>query len=235
MEQLHISSYENFFSTLEKRYFVEERHHWVFRGHSNARYNLLPKAARILHTSSTCEKFEKSIFNFFKRQAHPFLKQMPANDWEWLTLAQHHGLPTRLLDWTYNPLVACYFAVESCDGADGAIFALRAVTRLSDRKIVTVNPFNVDKAYKYIPVHIVSRLIIQEGLFTVQPQIETPLEKSLRADWKLEKLIIPKELKKKMKYTLYRQGIHRASLFPDLDGLAKHLEWQHTVLPEETE
>jgi hypothetical protein len=235
MEQLRISSYEHLFSLLEKRYFVEERHHCVFRGHNSASYSLLPKVARISHTSSTRKKFEQSIFNFFKRQAHPLLKQIPANDWEWLTLAQHHGLPTRMLDWTYNPFVACYFAVESSSDSDGAIFALRAVTRLSDKKIATMSPFEVDKAYKYIPVHVVGRLVTQEGLFTVQPQIETPLEDSLRPDWKLEKLIIPKELKRKMRYNLYRQGIHQASLFPDLDGLAKHLEWQHTVLPEGSE
>lgn len=235
MEQIHISSYEKFFLILQKRYLVEQRSAWVFRGHDSASYSLLPKVTRISHTSVTREKFEKSIFNLFKRQAYPLLKQQPSNDWEWLTLAQHHGLPTRLLDWTYNPFVACYFAVESSADSDGAIFALRATKRLPDKKVAAMSPFEIDKAYKYLPVHVVGRLVIQEGLFTVQPQIEVPLEDSLRSDWKLEKLIIPKESKRKIRYILYRQGIHRASLFPDLDGLAKHLEWQHTVLPEELE
>ena len=114
---------------------------------------------------------------------------------------------------------------------DGAVYALRAPKRISDEKIDNVSPFKIEKVYKFIPVNITQRLVIQEGLFTIHPELETPLQNTLREDWKIEKLIIPASLKKRLRYILYRQGIHRSSLFPDLDGLARHLEWQHSVSP----
>jgi type I restriction enzyme M protein len=192
---------------------------------------LIPKVGRVAHTAQSRARFEKSIFDAFKRQAHPYLAQLPANEWEWLTIAQHHGLPTRLLDWTYNPLVALYFAVETNIDSDGAVHALYAPKRLPDSKIEKVSPLEIDGVYKFIPVHVTERLVTQEGLFTIHPRVEVPLQCVLRTDWKIEKLIIPSGLKETLRYTLYRQGIHRVSLFPDLDGLASHLQWKHSVSP----
>lgn len=73
---------------------------------------LVPKIGR-LEVDRPVIEAERAIFDNFKQQALPFLDRTPDSEWEWLAIAQHHGLPTRLLDWALNPLVALWFAVAS--------------------------------------------------------------------------------------------------------------------------
>src|SRR5690606_36924298 len=86
----------------------------LFRGQKDATWDLLLGLARPNCVRPDIEQYEKNIIKEFKRRAIPFLpKSFNSNsDWEWLALAQHYKLPTRLLDWTENPLVALFFAFE---------------------------------------------------------------------------------------------------------------------------
>jgi len=213
-----------------QRYFTEARGRWVFRGHSDSAFELIPSVGRGDHTSKDRRKYEQSLFDIFCREARGYLNLLPSTEWEWLSLAQHHGLPTRLLDWTHNILAALYFVVEANPLVDGSLFALRSITKASER-VREGSPFSIDKPVKFYPNIITPRIRAQEGLFVVCAKLEARLDETLREDWELERLRIPASSKERLRYELFRLGVHASSLFPDVDGLAARLKWQHGVSP----
>jgi hypothetical protein len=212
-----------------KKYFTAARGQWVFRGHSSKQYRLVSSVGRAPHTSRNRQKYEESIFQIFRREAQGYLGALPTNEWEWLSLAQHHGLPTRLLDWTYNPLVALYFAVEANGDSDGEVFALRA-RRQAPEEVRGGSPFEIEQPVKYFPSIVTPRIRAQEGLFIACSDLDAALDETLRDDWELDRLLVPASAKESLRYALFRIGVHPSSLFPDVDGLAARLRWQHAVL-----
>jgi hypothetical protein len=231
MKIYEIKGKGDFQKLVTKNYFWQTQGHWVFRGHSKSSHKLIPSVGRVKHTEPSFEKFEQSITKIFKRQAQQYLQKVPENDFEWLALAQHHGLPTRLLDWSDSPSVALFFCVSEEQDEDGAVFALHAGKIIAQKKVESESPFQLDKLYKYHPKVVTPRQFFQHGIFTIHHLPEKPLEENMRDEWELEKIIIPKKLKKDLQYELFRHGIDRAHLFPDLDGLSGHLKWRHTVKP----
>jgi hypothetical protein len=191
----------------------------VFRGVSDVAHRLIPKVGRPGSSlRGELVKTERELLRLFKERAIPHLRFLPRDDWEWLAVAQHHGLATRLLDWTRNPLVALYFAVEIDGDVDSAVYVYKNRYYLSTTK--HVDPFEYAKVGKFVPPHVTERIIAQSGLFTIHPEATRAFEHET-----VDKLVIPRELRRSLRHTLYRFGIHRASLFPSLDGLADHLNW----------
>lgn len=225
---MEVDSVATLLGYTSSRYFVQARGRWVLRGHSDIAYALLPSVGRRPHTSRSRERYEQSMFDIFRREAHGYMAAVPTSDWEWLSLAQHHGLPTRLLDWTYNPLVALYFAVRCQPTADGEIYALNAVTKASEQ-VRAGSPFGIRQAVKLFPNIVTPRIRAQEGLFVVCAQLERPLDEVLPQGWSIERLRIRADRKESLRYELFRLGVHDSSLFPDLDGLAARIAWQHEV------
>lgn len=229
-----VEDFQDFFLELQDRFFGERYSEWVFRGHSREEYDLRPTIGRERYTGSSFEKFEESIFSLFKRESASFITLAPHNDYEWLALAQHHGLPTRLLDWSFNPFIALYFSVSQDEDADGALWALKAPKRLSDSRIGEGEPFKLDGDKKFLPRSISPRFQNQEGLFIIRSDPQSCMTETLREDWELVKFRIQKNLKEDIQYYLFRLGIHHGKLFPDLVGLCNHLRWRHTIRPPES-
>src|SRR5690606_29182964 len=94
---------------------------YKFRGQSDARWGLVPKAGRKTFNNA----YDKEIFRHWKRRAIGLLKRNYDRDIDYLAVAQHTGLPTRLLDWSHNPLIAFFFAVNENENIDGAIYAYK--------------------------------------------------------------------------------------------------------------
>jgi len=202
---------------------------WIFRGHADTGWPLIPRAGREPYTGH-----EKTLFDAWKRKAVEHLASNFTSDWDWLAIAQHHGLATRLLDWTTNPLNAAYFAVKEPRKGPAVIHAAKFEARFnSSAETWSKDPLECNSVVIFRPRGVVPRIVRQEGLFTVH----NPPEKSLEslaserigpAEEKiviLHQVVIAESYRRNLLAELDRYGINSASLFPDLDNLSCYLNW----------
>ena len=213
------------FGQLHEQFRLNDPQFTIYRGLSRVDYELVPTLGRVrLKKDDTYEGLEKRLLRTFKERALPFLDTTPRNDWEWLALAQHHGVPTRLLDWTRNPLVALYFCVRSDGNENGVIHVLKRPKQTLVDTENAESPLAISSdPVRYIPSHVNQRIIAQNSLFTFHPgEPDKPYD-----DEYLEKVVIPAKSRRLIKKELYYYGVHDASMFPGLDGLGKHLKWMN--------
>jgi hypothetical protein len=133
------------------------RSNYVFRRLSDESFDLKTSLMRL---GGPFEQLERHLIRNFRKYAHSSLVESD-DDWHWVTLAQHHGLPTRLLDWTYSPYVALHFATNNlaqfkCDGAVWCVNYIKAHLLLPKRLRTILEKegpyiFNVELLGKYSP------------------------------------------------------------------------------------
>jgi hypothetical protein len=214
---------------------------FVFRGQREDK-PLRPKLGRLVPRGQR-EEIERLMFQEFKRTSVALTSLQPTNEWDYLAVAQHHGLPTRLLDWTYSALAALWFTVEREpvieDGKqqNGVLWLLKtAVDDFIEHEQET-SPFDNEKTRIYRPRVISPRIAVQRGVFTVHPMhtserfVAFESEKGFKD--RFVKFVVAASGFSHIRKHLDSFGVNRFILFPDLVGLCTHLEWRYTQLPDE--
>ncbi|MCK1384285.1 FRG domain-containing protein [Bradyrhizobium sp. 21] len=193
---------------------------FLFRGVASVNYGLVPSVGRQRDNADGtkygyCPKREKNWFEQFRREALPYLPVRPETEWDWLALAQHHGVPTRLLDWSESPFVALFFAVWSAEDKDASLYILPRPNEVADSK---KPPFEEKEIAFFYPGYVTLRLVSQRGLFTVHSRPD-----ELYRNDALRQFAIDKKCKADFRRKLDASGIHHAAMMADLDGLSHRL------------
>lgn len=234
------------------------RSNYAFRGVSDAAFGLVNGFSR--HCGNN-PRLEYHMLRNFRKYAQLKDQYYVSSEWRVMTIAQHYGLPTRLLDWTYSPFIAIHFATAELNkyDIDGAVWQVDYVKvnrMLPDRlrqvmDEVGSNAFTIEMiedavpdiaefdklqeeafALFYEPPSIDSRIINQYAFHSVMSPATASFDQWLLKNPGLyRKIIIPAELKWEVRDKLDQANITERILFPGLDGLARWLKRHYAPNP----
>jgi hypothetical protein len=201
---------------------------WIFRGEPTAGEPLRPGAGRVVDGRGARRvKFgvddERAALARFKSDALPYLDRTPPNEHhlEWLAIAQHYGMQTRMLDWSESLLIAAFFAVESAGArGGGTIYGVKDLPSVQ----ASDDPFSLTEVSVYRPSRLTARIAPQMSTFTVHPNPAA----DFRADPRLRNWRISSQRNCwQIKVVLDSCGVNYANIFPDIGGLARHIHWRY--------
>ena len=215
-----------------------------FRGHTDCNWTCVPTIAREPFVANAIYEGEPNrkprdqaewvLFSRFRDMSvslePPGIASVDAveADWRRLALAQHHGLPTRLLDWTTESLVALYFAVRDrtskTDSAVETISKPRSEV-ISVRTLANNNEFPPYYGFKkqdkrhvglFWAPDVHPRMTWQGSVLAIRTDPRIPIVPERR-------FVVPRKKREQICRELYHLGIHEASIFPDLEGISRSL------------
>ena len=224
---------------------------FAFRGASSAHHTLASSLVRLAGGRADVRRLELALLRNFRKYAHGEVARQDSI-WDWLALGQHRGLPTRLLDWTYSPLVALHFATEDPGtfDRDGMIWCVdfvgankRLPPRLrrildheaSDTFTVemlsgfgSLKEFDALRRQPFVvfmePPAVDRRILNQLALFSLMSSPTAHLDEWLEGHPDLcRKVRIPAALKWEIRDHLDQANVNERVLFPGLDGLSRWL------------
>ncbi|HLO60334.1 MAG TPA: FRG domain-containing protein [Bacteroidales bacterium] len=223
MKIIRVKGIEDFIKKTQKDW--HQINTWVFRGVHDASFTLRPSIGRYPRKDKEDESFilnvERNLLRNFQRQSMAYTSIKPIGDLDWMCLARHHGLSTRLLDWTYNPLVALYFAAYPDTDTDFAVYIYWINTWMGDPWKLTLEKIQKLKESHLLEPRLISpRLVNQSSIFLV-----------CHAPWKdfdakynnIRKYIFPYSERAKIRHYLNMLGINQNFITPGLDGISNVL------------
>lgn len=242
-----LESWRDFTQLLESDFFNRHGVQLVFRGHRRHDWGLMPTLGRVTTNGIVTEVLADGQLDRFKRAVRGRLSDTALVDEadELWSVGQHHGLMTPLLDWTYSPYVALFFAFHKEDDKDEKDNPYRAVYVLNKSFLVENEAETGIRVFEPRKDHH-GRLVNQAGLFTFSPfdaTLENKLtdvladedgftDEELRAASEEEqpeilaryicKIYIRNEERDACVRHLRRMNVHHASLFPDLIGASDY-------------
>ena len=247
MTAIVATSIQGFMDEIERIHDAKQTETLLMRGQSrsaSAGYRLVPKAGRpgsVTHhltlSASHYKSLEELALTQFKREypSHGHGHNgLPANDWEFLSVAQHYGHATRLMDWTTRDLVALYFATRDESNTHAAAVyvlntafpLLNAPSRISGDSVSidvgcalsssSCGPFDITKNTLYFPPKISPRIINQCGLFMAfnDPRSE------LGSDTVIE-ISIPNQCHVSIRRQLLRRDLFDGFMMADMEANAR--------------
>lgn len=203
----------------------------VFRGQTQD-WPLLPSIGRFENDAKrypSWRSFHDYLIKEYIRLGRPYLSMLRLSETDTWVHGQHHGLPTRLLDWSTNPLKALFFSLNNNtdDNKDGVLWVMEYTSWRSELNEKHRGDWEHELVL-FLPDQSNPRLVQQEGCFLSYPlpvntNPLTPVDKLDVEDEKhvFTKITVPTSVKDNLRYELQTLGIRYRLLFPDIEGVAK--------------